>query len=66
MYLQTVPKVFHLLEVAQVTNSNNGEAASSTRIQVLAQIVIDVITTGTSALPAFERKGLGHIRFREL
>ena len=50
-------------EVAQVTNSNNGEAASSTRIQVLAQIVIDVITTGTSALPAFERKGLGHIRF---
>ena len=49
--------------MAQVTNSNNGEAASSTRIQVLAQIVIDVITTGTSALPAFERKGLGHIRF---
>ena len=50
-------------EVAQVTNNNNGEPASSTRIQVLSQIVIDVITTGTSALPTFERKGLGHIRF---
>ena len=49
--------------VAQVTTANAGESAASTRIQILAQIVIDVITTGTSALPTFERKGLGHIRF---
>ena len=49
--------------VAQVTTANTGESAASTRIQILAQIVIDVITTGTSALPTFERKGLGHIRF---
>ena len=49
--------------VTQVTTANTGESAASTRIQILAQIVIDVITTGTSALPTFERKGLGHIRF---
>ena len=49
--------------VAQVTNANNGEAAAGTVIQTLSGIVIDVLTSGTSALPTFQRKGLGHIRF---
>ena len=49
--------------VAQVTNSTNGEANASQVIQTLVGIVIDVLTSGTSALPPFQRKGLGHIRF---
>jgi hypothetical protein len=40
------------------------EPAAGTRIQTLVGIVIDVLTSGTDALPAFERKGLGHIRFQ--
>ena len=50
--------------VAQVTNSNNAEPAAGTVIQTLSGIVIDVLTTGTSALPTFVRKGLGHVRFQ--
>ena len=50
--------------VAQVTNGVNGEAQAGTVIQTLVGIVIDVIRDGTSALPTFERKGLGHIRFK--
>ena len=50
--------------VAQVTNGINGEGAAGTRIQTLSAIVISVLTTGTSALPTFERKGLGHVRFQ--
>ena len=50
--------------VAQVTNTANAEAAAGTRIQTLSAIVINVITTGTSALPTFQRKGLGHVRFQ--
>ena len=50
--------------VAQVTNSANAENAAGSRIQVLSGIVIDVLTSGTSALPTFERKGLGHVRFQ--
>ena len=50
--------------VAQVTNGVNGEGAAGTRIQTLSGIVIRVLTTGTSALPTFERKGLGHVRFQ--
>ena len=50
--------------VAQVTNGVNGEGAAGTRIQTLSGIVISVLTTGTSALPTFERKGLGHVRFQ--
>jgi hypothetical protein len=50
--------------VAQVTNGVNGEGAAGTRIQTLSAIVISVLTTGTSALPTFERKGLGHVRFQ--
>ena len=49
---------------AQTVNASyTSEANASPRIQALAKIVIDVITTGLSALPTFERKGLGHIRF---
>ena len=50
--------------VAQVTNSTNAENAAGTVIQTLSGIVIDVLTTGTSALPTFVRKGLGHVRFQ--
>ena len=50
--------------VAQVTNASNSEPAAGSRIQTLSGIVIDVLTTGTSALPTFERKGLGHVRFQ--
>ncbi len=46
-----------------VNNSYTSEPVAGTRIQELSKIVIDVITTGTSALPTFVRKGLGHIRF---
>ena len=49
--------------VAQVTNGTNSEVPSGARINGLVGIVIDVLTTGTSALPTFERKGLGHVRF---
>ena len=49
--------------VAQVTNSTNGEANASQVIQTLVGIVVDVLTSGTSALPTFQRKGLGHVRF---
>ena len=51
-------------EIAQTTNNNNGESGAGTRVQILSQIVIDVLTTGLSALPTYERKGLGHIRFQ--
>jgi len=50
--------------VAQVTNGVNGENAAGSVIQTLSGIVINVLTTGTSALPTFERKGLGHVRFQ--
>ena len=50
--------------VAQVTNGVNAENAAGSRIQTLSGIVISVLTTGTSALPTFERKGLGHVRFQ--
>ena len=50
--------------VAQVTNGVNSESAAGSRIQTLSAIVISVLTTGTSALPTFERKGLGHVRFQ--
>ena len=51
-------------EVAQVIDSSlTAEGQGPTRISTLSGIVIDVITTGTSALPALENKGLGHIRF---
>ena len=50
--------------VAQVTNDNNAEPQAGGRIQTLSGIVIDVLTSGTSALPTFERKGLGHVRFQ--
>lgn len=50
--------------VAQFTNDVNGEPAAGPRIQTLSGIVISVLTTGTSALPTFERKGLGHVRFQ--
>ena len=50
--------------VAQVTNGTNAEGAAGTVIQTLVGIVIDVLTSGTGALPAFQRKGLGHIRFQ--
>ena len=50
--------------VSQFTNSTAGESGAGTRTQILSQIVIDVLTTGLSALPTFERKGLGHIRFQ--
>ena len=46
-----------------VNNTYTSEAQAGTRIQTLSAIVIDVITTGLSAMPVFERKGLGHIRF---
>ena len=50
--------------VAQVTNGVNGENAAGSVIQTLSGIVISVLTTGTSALPTFQRKGLGHVRFQ--
>ena len=50
--------------IAQVTNTANAENAAGSRIQTLSAIVIDVLTSGTSALPTFERKGLGHVRFQ--
>ena len=50
--------------VAQVTNGVNGENAAGSVIQTLSGIVINVLTTGTSALPTFQRKGLGHVRFQ--
>jgi len=50
--------------VAQVTNGVNGEAQAGSRIQTLSGIVINVLTSGTGALPTFERKGLGHVRFQ--
>lgn len=50
--------------VAQVTNGVNAESAAGTEIQTLVGIVINVLTSGLSALPTFERKGLGHIRFQ--
>ena len=50
--------------VAQVTNGVNGENAAGAVIQTLSGIVISVLTTGTSALPTFQRKGLGHVRFQ--
>ena len=50
--------------VAQQTDlTKTSEPAAGTRIQALVNIVRDVLQTGTSALPTFERKGLGHIRF---
>ena len=49
---------------AQTTNTSyTAEPQAGTRIQTLSAIVINVITNGLSALPTFERKGLGHIRF---
>ncbi|MBR19771.1 MAG: hypothetical protein CMA64_06450 [Euryarchaeota archaeon] len=49
---------------AQVINTAyTSEPAAGTRIQALSGYVISVITNGTSSLPTFERKGLGHIRF---
>ena len=50
--------------VAQVTNGVNAENAAGSIIQTLSGIVINVLTTGTSALPTFQRKGLGHVRFQ--
>ena len=50
--------------VAQITNSATGESGAGSRIQTLSGIVISVLITGTSALPTFERKGLGHVRFQ--
>ena len=50
---------------AQVVNgSYTSEAPAGTRIQTLSAIIINVLTTGLSAMPTFERKGLGHIRFQ--
>ena len=51
-------------QVAQVIDtSKTAEGNAPGRIQVLANLVRDVIESGTSALPAFERKGLGHVKF---
>ena len=51
-------------QVAQVIDtSKTAEPNAPSRIQVLVNLVRDVIQSGTSALPAFERKGLGHIKF---
>ncbi len=50
--------------VAQVVDlTKTAEPAAGTEIQTLVGIVVDVLTTGTSALPTFQRKGLGHVRF---
>ena len=51
-------------EVAQVVDtSKTAEGAGATRISTLTGIVISTITTGLSALPTLENKGLGHVRF---
>jgi len=47
----------------QLDLTKTAEPAAGTRIQTLVNIVRDVLQSGTSALPTFERKGLGHIRF---
>ena len=51
--------------IAQVIDGTKTvENAAPGRIQLLSGIVISVLTTGTTALPTFERKGLGHVRFQ--
>lgn len=58
---QTTPYQTGVAQVVDLTKTS--EPAASTRIQTLANLVRDVIQSGTSALPTFERKGLGHVRF---
>ncbi len=58
---QTTP---YQTDVAQVIdNSKTSESGTGSRIQVLVGYVVSVLTTGLSALPTWERKGSGHVRF---
>jgi len=51
-------------EIAQVIDSSKtAEGNAPSIISTLSGQVIDTITSGTSALPELENKGLGHIRF---
>jgi len=51
--------------VAQVVDlSKTAEPQAGTVIQTLIGIVVDVLTSGLTALPTFQRKGLGHVRFQ--
>ena len=51
-------------EVTQTTNSTNGEAVASTRIDTLSNVVINVIHNGVSSLPTYEENTIGKLSFQ--
>jgi hypothetical protein len=59
---QTTPYQTQLAQV--IDTSKTAEDNAPSRIQTLVNLVRDVIESGTGALPTFERKGLGHIKFQ--
>ena len=59
----TYPQVLNS-EVTQTTNSTNGEAVASTRIDTLSNVVINVIHNGVSSLPTYEENTIGKLSFQ--